>query len=679
MHKIDPAAKVSDAINLLYCRWGYSSALFTLACLIWLAWRVGTNPMRITYPCQRVALSQVILYLTVTAPPAVVALGGIITWVRARRYWRAALVLLAAVVLFGGVAAYQGVRESRLRALGSGTIAASASLSAVPAYPVYDGSTSIYGNQTIVSFNHDPSIEYGTACPYDSGDNPAYDFVWETVETLGLGNSTSPLASLVSPGDSVLIKPNWVDFGPAVYTRPQVVRPLVDKAIAAGATEVYIGDGGVGVSGTQYVADSGNFTAMVDELKLRHPGITIDTVVLNDLDHGWRWVSLGNESSFAGSGYSHYDLASGGGATLYGHTYYSTADPQGVNPGGDTLGWYAVSDRLLEADVIINVPKLKTHQSMIATMSIKNLVGCTLGSTYDEEGGDNLVRIAHRKTTGGPNAFENDIFWRAILDVNKVVRYADGDGVLQPTPQREYLTVLDGIQAMERSQHHIWGGGLPYYRHVVLASTDPVALDAVACRVMGYDFAEIPSIANASSDTLHPVGTNDPSQIAVLGDAIDSTLDHVFQFNPSWALFAGNLTVTDFAPPEIEGVVRLGNNTIVAEISDCHTAYVLYKENGTDAIVRMEGNGTAYSAALPETASECWVLAQDEHFNTAWGSPVEAGDANGDGDINMQDVTYTELIILGYMDPTEGADANGDGDVNMGDVTTIELMILGYL
>jgi serine protease len=55
------------------------------------------------------------------------------------------------------------------------------------------------------------------------------------------------------------------------------------------------------------------------------------------------------------------------------------------------------------------------------------------------------------------------------------------------------------------------------------------------------------------------------------------------------------------------------------------------------------------------------------------------GDANGDGDINMQDVTYTELVILDYEDPTQGADANGDGDINMGDVTTIELMILGYL
>lgn len=60
-------------------------------------------------------------------------------------------------------------------------------------------------------------------------------------------------------------------------------------------------------------------------------------------------------------------------------------------------------------------------------------------------------------------------------------------------------------------------------------------------------------------------------------------------------------------------------------------------------------------------------------------APIIPGDANGDGDVNMQDVTYTELIVLGYFAPTPGADANENGSINMGDVTTIELMILGYL
>ncbi len=53
------------------------------------------------------------------------------------------------------------------------------------------------------------------------------------------------------------------------------------------------------------------------------------------------------------------------------------------------------------------------------------------------------------------------------------------------------------------------------------------------------------------------------------------------------------------------------------------------------------------------------------------------GNANEDDTINMQDVTYTELIILEYRDQTELADGKHDGKINMQDVTQIELIILG--
>ncbi len=53
------------------------------------------------------------------------------------------------------------------------------------------------------------------------------------------------------------------------------------------------------------------------------------------------------------------------------------------------------------------------------------------------------------------------------------------------------------------------------------------------------------------------------------------------------------------------------------------------------------------------------------------------GNANEDDTINMQDVTYTELIILEYRDQTDLADAKYDGKINMQDVTQIELVILG--
>ena len=53
------------------------------------------------------------------------------------------------------------------------------------------------------------------------------------------------------------------------------------------------------------------------------------------------------------------------------------------------------------------------------------------------------------------------------------------------------------------------------------------------------------------------------------------------------------------------------------------------------------------------------------------------GNANEDDTINMQDVTYSELIILEYKDATKLADGKYDGKINMQDVTQIELIILG--
>ncbi len=56
---------------------------------------------------------------------------------------------------------------------------------------------------------------------------------------------------------------------------------------------------------------------------------------------------------------------------------------------------------------------------------------------------------------------------------------------------------------------------------------------------------------------------------------------------------------------------------------------------------------------------------------------VIPGDANGDGVVDMLDVTKVERIILGLDDPTPGADANQDGVIDMLDVTKIERIILG--
>ncbi len=613
-----------SGITRLYHKWGHSFFLLTLACIVWFLWRVGTKPTRISYPCQRIALTQIVLFFSSTT----IALPGIcyqfIRHIRERQYVKLAGILLLIVLLIGSSNFYQNYRENQLRIAGSSTIPTSSSVASrlVNRIESRAGAQSnvfpatIGMDDPVVSFNHDPSMSYGGTTPYDPEDNPAYNFVWQTVETLGLGSSYNPLDDLINAGDTVLIKPNWVDFGPAVYTRPEVVRPLIDMAIAAGATTIYIGDGGGNFAVTDDVVDNAGYSQMVSQLASRHPGITIQTVNLISLSYGWHWISLGSNSNFASSNYTHYDLGAAG-ATLYNHQHYRTADPQGVNPNGDTLGWYAVSDRILGADVIINVPKMKTHQIMIATLSIKNLVGCAQGCTYDEQADDCQPRIAHHKTSGQDYYFGNDIFWRAILDMNKIILYSDQNGILQPTQQRKYLTVIDGIQAMEKSQHHQYGGGgIPYDRHVILASVDPVAADAVGCRIMGYDYSVIPSIANADSDTVHPIGTNDPENMVVVGSEIDSTFNHVFQFNSDWAGDAGALAITDFTPPTINAISRQ-DDTVTANVSGGLVAYILYQVDGENHIERMTKDGDIYSITVPGTVSGYRILAQDEHFNTA--------------------------------------------------------------
>lgn len=53
------------------------------------------------------------------------------------------------------------------------------------------------------------------------------------------------------------------------------------------------------------------------------------------------------------------------------------------------------------------------------------------------------------------------------------------------------------------------------------------------------------------------------------------------------------------------------------------------------------------------------------------------GDANGDGQVNVADLTKVDLIVLGLATATPGADANLDGKVDNGDLLKIDLIILG--
>ncbi|MCZ6816930.1 MAG: DUF362 domain-containing protein, partial [Planctomycetota bacterium] len=102
--------------------------------------------------------------------------------------------------------------------------------------------------------------------------------------------------------------------------------------------------------------------------------------------------------------------------------------------------------------------------------------------------------------------FENDVLWRTLADLNKMIRYADANGSIQETPQRRYLTVVDAVVGTD--------GNGPITDSLVQAScivagTDPIGVDAVCAHVMGWDARSLNLINNCHACTTLPFGSAD--------------------------------------------------------------------------------------------------------------------------------------------------------------------------
>jgi len=199
---------------------------------------------------------------------------------------------------------------------------------------------------------------------------------------------------------------------------------------------------------------------------------------------------------------------------------------------------YMIAETALAANVVIHVGKMKTHRKAGVTGAVKNCVGINtnkdclphhrIGSP--EEGGDEYrskdsikrmcsrlldlangpraalprfalstaagmcwgaVRLLGRDLTWEGSWPGNDTLWRTVLDLNRILQYADKDGMLRNEPQRKVLCFVDGIVAGE-------GEGplstAPAHAGVIIGGFWPASVDAVMATVMGYDWRRIPMI-----------------------------------------------------------------------------------------------------------------------------------------------------------------------------------------
>ncbi|MBA4394134.1 MAG: hypothetical protein C0407_11325 [Desulfobacca sp.] len=158
------------------------------------------------------------------------------------------------------------------------------------------------------------------------------------------------------------------------------------------------------------------------------------------------------------------------------------------SPRGKVLPNFKVTALLNQIDVIVNLPKLKTHILTGITGAIKNYLGLLPGS---------LKRAVHVVAPSG------QAMALALVDILA--------GIKEKVPLT--LNLMDGIIAMEGAGP---SHGQPKETGWLLASTDPVALDYVAATIMGFVPSKIPTIKAAAEAGL---GTSDLSCIELQGAA----------------------------------------------------------------------------------------------------------------------------------------------------------------
>jgi uncharacterized protein (DUF362 family) len=417
-----------------------------------------------------------------------------------------------------------------------------------------------------------------------SDPNTVYGAVRELFNTLLLDREHygtpewNPLGEIISPGDRVVIKPNFVmdrhytdgDYD-SVVTHGSVIRAVIDYVAIALRREghIIVADAPmldndftriVHRTGLEAIVDFyGRQGLKIDVFDLRvenvemRDGLIVRRFKLQGDPLGYAVVDLAGDSEFAGIAHLH--------GSYRGSDYDSHETARHHN---EQTNEFLMSKTVLAADVFINMPKLKTHKKIGVTLNMKNLIGINgdknwiphyrIGSPKedgDEYEAANALRhmesllkdafkekafaLAESKSAAGLFVARklrglqkavventgltkiraggwhgNDTVWRSVLDLNKILLYADADGVMHDTQQRKFLSVIDGIVGGEGDGPVI---PTPKPCGVLVGGFNPLAVDLCATRLMGFDYRRFPQFENALKVKKYPLMRFAPDEI----------------------------------------------------------------------------------------------------------------------------------------------------------------------
>ena len=248
------------------------------------------------------------------------------------------------------------------------------------------------------------------------------------------------LCGVAVRGRRVVVKPNMVELDPhgVINTHPSLVGAVIETVRSLGAREVVVAEGPGHRRDTEYLVDTSGLVDVLQQTRTPYVDLNVDRV---------RAVPAR----------SHYT----------------------------TLGQLYLPETVLEADLLISMPKMKTHHWAGVTLSMKNLFGLMPGAVY-----------------GWP---KNLLHWEgienSILDINAAL------------PVRRF-NIVDGIVGME-GNGPIQGEAKPV--GVVVFGEDPVAVDATCARLMRVDPGRVRYLAEA----MRFLGNGELERVVQHGDAIE--------------------------------------------------------------------------------------------------------------------------------------------------------------
>ena len=237
--------------------------------------------------------------------------------------------------------------------------------------------------------------ELGIDTPVSTEPNPAFLGVRECLRLAGLDEERfgtagwNPLGCWIQPGMTVLLKPNWVKFRHPrdpegwryTVTHGSVIRAAREYAALAlrGRGSLIIADGPQSDSAFDELEEGTGMPGVVE--RLRRHGIDVRLIDFRKerWDENDGVIVARRELPGDPAGYVAFDLRDASrltdraGEGRYYGAFYDAGEVNRHHSGGRHE--YLISATAVQADVVINLPKLKTHKKTGVTLSLKNLVG----------------------------------------------------------------------------------------------------------------------------------------------------------------------------------------------------------------------------------------------------------------------------------------------------------------